>query len=173
MVFGREPEATVRQLEAAFAPEKSELIHFNKASGKHLSRTYFNGPLPLAAGGRKRPRRQGALRPDYEDNAPHVVSDSKRGLEIGNSKKVQEFYDHRFKCIEQTACKVIPKAFIKVIAPKKQANNPYTKRDTFAPDWWPKSLGSGEKDGKVRHIEPDHQSKGGSYSATRPTYGFI
>jgi hypothetical protein len=44
MVFGREPEANVRQLEAAwatclqwagtlgmaFAPEKSELIHFNK-----------------------------------------------------------------------------------------------------------------------------------------------
>jgi hypothetical protein len=91
------------------------------------------------------------------------MGESKRPLEIGNHKAVQAFYDHRFKCIQQTACKEVAKAFIKLIAPKKQANHPYTGRDASAPDWWPKPSGPGEKD-KVRHIEPDHQWKRGMSS---------
>jgi hypothetical protein len=92
------------------------------------------------------------------------MDNSTRGLEIGNANAVLDFYHHRFKCLQQTACREIAKAFIKVIAPKKQATNPYMKRDDSAPDWWPKPSGPGEKD-KVRHIEPDHQWKRGSYSA--------
>lgn len=48
------------------------------------------------------------------------------------------------------------------LAPKKQANNPYTKGDATAPDWWPKPWGPGKKD-KTRHIEPDHMWKNGVY----------
>ncbi|KAK4123395.1 hypothetical protein N657DRAFT_656640 [Parathielavia appendiculata] len=128
--------------------------------GGHPGRTSTpsSGPWQVEARGRKRPRRQGALRRDQEDDVPPVIGNTKRALVIGDSNEVLKFYDHRFRCIQQSACKEIAKAFVKVIAPKKQANNPYTKRDASAPDWWPKPSGPGEK-GKVRHIEPDHQLK--------------
>ncbi|KAL2261993.1 hypothetical protein VTK26DRAFT_2797 [Humicola hyalothermophila] len=71
-------------------------------STKSLSQTYeYNYKLDGGQSGRasrKRPRRQGAC--DH-DNTPPVVIDSKRGFKIGNSEKLQEFYDHRFQCIQQ------------------------------------------------------------------------
>ncbi len=83
---------------------------------------------------RKRARREGGPGHDVDnDVAPIIISP--KGLEIGDSQAVLEFYDRGFKCIQQTACREIGKAFIKLIAPKKQANNPYTKGDATAPDW--------------------------------------
>jgi hypothetical protein len=107
---------------------------------------------------RKRPRRQ--VRRGLDDDAPPVVTSSKRTLEIGDEEAVSEFYDHRFKSVQQTACKEIAKAFVKLVAPKKQANNPYTGGDSTLPDWWPGNWGPGEKD-KTRHVEPDHLWKRG------------
>jgi hypothetical protein len=109
---------------------------------------------------RKRPRASETQRRGLDDDEPRVITTAKRALVIGDAEAVREFYNQRFRCLQQTACKIIAKHIIKVIAPKKQANNPYTKRDAAAPAWWPKPWGTGEKD-KVRHVEPDHQWKKG------------
>jgi hypothetical protein len=100
-----------------------------------------------------------------DDVAPIVVS-SRRAIEIGDSEAVRQYYEQCFKCLQQTACKIIAKYIIKLIAPKKQANNPYTRGDATAPAWWPKPWGTGEKD-KVRHVEPDHQWKKGWFARER------
>lgn len=91
-----------------------------------------------------------------------VTTTARRAIVIGNEEQVRNYYHNRFTVVQQTACKIIGKAFVKVIAPKKQANNPYTGGDATVPDWWPKPWGPGEKD-KVRHTEPDHQWKKGLY----------
>ena len=108
--------------------------------------------------GRKRPRSPTS---DVDNDPAPVFTTSKRGLEIGDSEAVWDFYAQRFQCIQQVACRAIAKDIIKEIAPKKQATNPYIKGDSAAPSWWPKPWGRGPKD-KVRHREPDHQLKDGS-----------
>ncbi|AEO68857.1 uncharacterized protein THITE_130193 [Thermothielavioides terrestris NRRL 8126] len=107
---------------------------------------------------RKRTRRPGAARGNVDDDVAPIVVSSRRAIEIGDSEAVRQYYEQCFKCLQQTACKIIAKYIIKLIAPKKQANNPYTRGDATAPAWWPKPWGTGEKD-KVRHVEPDHQWK--------------
>lgn len=107
------------------------------------------GPLP----GRRNP----AL--NAEGPAVQVVL-AKRGIKIGNKDEIWKFYDTRFKNIQQWACKIIAKAWVKLIEPKKQSTHPYTGSDEGAPEWWPKAWGTG-RDEKVRHKEPDHLYKPG------------
>jgi hypothetical protein len=110
---------------------------------------------------RKRPRRH--ARRHHDDDAAPIITSSKKAIEIGDSDAVLEFYDRGFKAIQQTACKEVAKAVIKVICPKKQAQYPYRKGAKSAPDWWPGPWGPGETDGP-RHVEPDHLWKRGMYS---------
>ncbi|KAL2270327.1 hypothetical protein VTJ83DRAFT_2511 [Remersonia thermophila] len=104
---------------------------------------------------RKRLRRAVRQRHPMDVDAPAVVVPSKRFFEIGDSDAVLNFYEASFKNIQQTACKEIAKAFIKVICPKKQAVHPYTQGWEKRPDWWPEP----KADERARHIEPDHQLK--------------
>lgn len=62
------------------------------------------------------------------------------------------YYQTRFTWLQQDVCKLIVKAWIKVIEPKKQNKYPYNKGDSSKPDWWPEG---------VRHREPDHLHKQG------------
>lgn len=89
----------------------------------------------------------------------------RKGIRIGDSDAVYAFYDHRLKCCQQTACKIIAKAWVKAVAPKKQTTNPYTRGDKTRPDWWPKTYCRfGEDEHKdLRHKEPDHLGKEGEY----------
>lgn len=98
---------------------------------------------------RKRPRNEPPMLPAIERKT--------QSLEIGNSEEVEKFYYVRFKDMQQNACKIIGKAFVKLLEPKKQTHYPYTRGAEKAPPWWPKS-------GKnsVRHKEPDHLLKGGT-----------
>lgn len=93
------------------------------------------------------------------DDTPVATSRRTRELEIGNSKDVKDFYTTRFKDMQQTACKTIGKAFVKLVEPKKQTHHPYTKGDALAPPWWPSDKHLGEE--YVRHKEPDHLYKKG------------
>lgn len=110
-----------------------------------------------ARSGRKRPRQRNPLIED--DDTPMAVS-SRRGIKLGDSDAVWSFYEQRFKNCQQTACKLIAKAWVKAVEPKKQSTHPYTGSDEKAPDWWPKPWGP-TKDDKVRHKEPDHLYKRG------------
>ncbi|KAK3903206.1 hypothetical protein C8A05DRAFT_14822, partial [Staphylotrichum tortipilum] len=99
----------------------------------------------------------GRLAPESRLTDPSpVIVHSKVNLRIGDAKAVQRFYESRLKAVQQIACNGIAKAFVKVIAPKKQVTNPYTGGLGTAPDWWPEKYGDGKE---VRHIEPDHLHK--------------
>lgn len=106
--------------------------------------------------GRKRPRARYPV--DEDEEAPLVISGTRKGLKIGSSQDVWNFYEHRFKNCQQTACKLIAKAWVKAVEPKKQSTHPYTGSDEKAPEWWPKPWGLTKED-KVRHKEPDHLYK--------------
>nr|XP_036584700.1 DUF2841 domain-containing protein [Colletotrichum truncatum]KAF6794350.1 DUF2841 domain-containing protein [Colletotrichum truncatum] len=95
---------------------------------------------------------------DDDDDVIVSVANTKKGLRVGNDQEVWDFYEQRFKNCQQTACKLIAKAWVKVVEPKKQTNHPYTGQDEKAPDWWPKPWGP-TKEEKVRHKEPDHLYK--------------
>lgn len=112
---------------------------------------------PARSSGRKRPRQRNPLIED--DDTPMAVS-SRRGIKLGDSDAVWSFYEQRFKNCQQTACKLIAKAWVKAVEPKKQSTHPYTGSDEKAPEWWPKPWGP-TKDDKVRHKEPDHLYKRG------------
>ncbi|KAF4472314.1 hypothetical protein FALBO_786 [Fusarium albosuccineum] len=106
--------------------------------------------------GRKRPRARHPI--NDEDEVPMAVSTTRKGIKIGSSDDVWNFYEQRFKNCQQTACKLIAKAWVKAVEPKKQSTHPYTGSDEKAPDWWPKPWGPTKED-KVRHKEPDHLYK--------------
>ncbi|TQV92621.1 kinesin [Cordyceps javanica] len=108
-----------------------------------------------ARSGRKRPRPRNPLN---EDEDTQMTVSSRRGIRVGDSDAVWGFYEQRFKNCQQTACKLIAKAWVKAVEPKKQSTHPYTGSDEKAPDWWPKPWGP-TKDDKVRHKEPDHLYK--------------
>ncbi|KAG6021053.1 hypothetical protein E4U41_002632 [Claviceps citrina] len=105
--------------------------------------------------GRKRPRPRHAVNDD--EDVPMAVS-SRKGIRISDAEAVWNFYEQRFKNCQQTACKLIAKAWVKAVEPKKQSTHPYTGSDEKAPDWWPKPWGPTKED-KVRHKEPDHLYK--------------
>ncbi|KAI1096550.1 hypothetical protein F5B19DRAFT_488506 [Rostrohypoxylon terebratum] len=109
---------------------------------------------------RKRPRATLSRRgtESFEDEPPPSSGSLRRKIEIRNEKAVWQFYEERFKSIQQNACKLLAKAWVKAVEPKKQSTHPYTGSDEKAPDWWPKPWGLG-KEHRVRHKEPDHLYK--------------
>ena len=109
---------------------------------------------------KKRARYPGRHRENSNDNTPTPVLVQKtQQLIIGNEVEVEKFYYCCFKDMQQSSCKIIGKAFVKLVEPKKQTNYPYTKGDEKAPPWWPPT--TGEDNIKVRHKEPDHLLKPG------------
>ncbi|KAK9370180.1 hypothetical protein V1509DRAFT_329057 [Lipomyces kononenkoae] len=96
-------------------------------------------PLRIRAGG---PIPPGRLADDgHTKYYPLVISDR---------QAVTGFLEAKFRQLQQLACKIVAKAWIKVIEPKKQSNHPYNKGEEFKPDWWPS---------EARHKEPDHLMK--------------
>lgn len=123
----------------------------------HQSRSEDSDDDGSASAKRKRPR--GSLyskHSDSNDNTPVPVQKTQQ-LMIGDSAEVEKFYFCRFKDMQQSSCKVMGKAFVKLVEPKKQTHHPYTKGDIKAPPWWPNTTG----ENSVRHKEPDHLLKPG------------
>jgi len=117
---------------------------------------------------RKRPRHRPEIPRTVDNDEPIRISVSKIGLRIGDAQALWDFYEQRFKNCQQTACKLIAKAWVKAVEPKKQSAHPYTGSDEKAPTWWPKPWGSTETE-RVRHKEPDHLLKKGMMRCDIPT----
>ncbi|KAL5339236.1 hypothetical protein BJX70DRAFT_388119 [Aspergillus crustosus] len=83
-------------------------------------------------------------------------------LRVGQTSFLRMYYDKAFLCFQQLNCRVLAKAFVKRVEPRKQVNHPYNGRKTIAgetlefdpektkPKWWPTG---------VTHREPDHLCK--------------
>ncbi|CAK7213253.1 hypothetical protein SCUCBS95973_001738 [Sporothrix curviconia] len=93
-----------------------------------------------------------------EERPVRVTRPTKIPIQISEEQAIWKIYDQRFRGLQQTACKLIAKAWVKLVEPKKQSTHPYTGSDEKAPDWWPKPWGN-TRDEKVRHKEPDHLYK--------------
>lgn len=91
-------------------------------------------------------------------------SDEMVPLRIGDSAKVQHYYESALKHFQQLNCRMVAKAFIKFIEPRKQVRHPYNggkpppgspagtvpDPERTKPEWWPPG---------VMHKEPDHLRK--------------
>jgi len=86
-------------------------------------------------------------------------------IKISDGAALEKFYTTRFIQMQQIPCKVINKAWVKIVQPRKQAHNPYNGGKVASsagqagcghltkPDWWPRE--------GCRHREPDHIQKNG------------
>lgn len=81
---------------------------------------------------------------------PRTATGDFKALTIGNESEITAFLETRFRQLQQLVCKIVAKAWIKVIEPKKQTRYPYNKGEESKPKWWPEN---------VRHKEPDHLMK--------------
>ncbi|KAL3423535.1 hypothetical protein PVAG01_05282 [Phlyctema vagabunda] len=100
---------------------------------------------------RKRHRGRG----DEDEQSQPIPTINTQQLSIGDDEEVTRFYVNRFKDLQQNACKVMGKVFVKLVEPKKQTHYPYTKGASKCPPWWPPTTG----ENYVRHKEPDHLLK--------------
>ena len=94
---------------------------------------------------------------DVQDIAP---STPYVGLRIGDEDEVTNFYRSRLQQLQQLGCKMIAKAWIKTIEPRKQTKHPYRGGPERAPSWWPAT---------TQHKEPDHLLKQGESDSDRHT----
>lgn len=95
-----------------------------------------------------------AQRSDGESNAVTAPGGvTYKALLISDVDAVTTFFETRFRQMQQLTCKVVAKAWIKVIEPKKQSNYPYNRGEESKPSWWPEG---------ARHKEPDHLMKPGT-----------
>ncbi|CBF81911.1 hypothetical protein AN5437.2 [Aspergillus nidulans FGSC A4] len=115
-----------------------------------------NTSLPLD-GSRKRKRAS------HEYVLPmSITSYPKTMLPVGNKRILRSYYEKAFECLQQTNCRILAKAYIKLVEPRKQVTYPYNGHKVVAgvpqqfdpeetrPLWWPTG---------VTHREPDHLRK--------------
>ena len=107
-------------------------------------------------------RQRSIVKPLQPQNSGSTLGESNEGtaqggvtyrpLRISDNDAVTTFFETRFRQMQQLTCKVVAKAWIKVIEPKKQSNFPYNRGEEKKPVWWPVG---------ARHKEPDHLMKPG------------
>ncbi|KAH9204223.1 hypothetical protein DL95DRAFT_236730, partial [Leptodontidium sp. 2 PMI_412] len=88
-----------------------------------------------------------------------VLLSLQKQMVISNEAEVESFYTQRFNDMQQSACKLMGKAFVKLMESKKQAYYSYTKGNDKAPPWWLDTEGNNN----VRHWEPDYILKPGEF----------
>lgn len=93
-----------------------------------------------------------------------MTATQKSLISIKNPEFLRRYYEKAFQNLQQTNCRVVAKAYIKLVEPRKQVNYPYNGRkiiggrtqqldpDETKPPWWPSG---------VSHREPDHLPKAG------------
>ena len=96
-------------------------------------------------------------------SVPNELESAKR-IAISNNFEVSKFLQQYLGKLPQYICRLVAKAWIKTIHPKKQSMYPYAKGYGKPPSWWPPTTPVGVLGplrGKVRHREPDHLQKDG------------
>lgn len=91
-------------------------------------------------------------------------------LSVDKKDLLRRYYGKVFQNLQQANCRIIAKAYIRLVEPRKQLQYPYNGRKSVGgktqqynseetkPPWWP--LG-------VTHREPDHLPKSGRSSSSR------
>lgn len=94
----------------------------------------------------------------------NMISDEKAMVSVKDRDILALYYMKAFESLQQTNCRILAKAYIKLVEPQKQVNYPYNGRKIVAmaprqfdpemtkPPWWPSG---------VSHREPDHLPKVG------------
>lgn len=92
------------------------------------------------------------------------IGNQKATISVQDKDVLRRYYEKVFINLQQTNCRVIAKAYVKLVEPRKQVNYPYNGRkivngkteqlhpDETKPPWWPSG---------VSHREPDHLPKAG------------
>ncbi|KAJ5991403.1 hypothetical protein N7522_011610 [Penicillium canescens] len=92
----------------------------------------------------------------------NMISDKKAMVSVKDRDILALYYMKAFEDLQQTNCRILAKAYIKLVEPQKQVNYPYNGRKIVAmaprqfdpemtkPPWWPSG---------VSHREPDHLPK--------------
>lgn len=105
---------------------------------------------------------------DSDEYSPNGSNDMVP-MRIGDSSKVMSYYEGALKHFQQLNCRMVAKAFIKFIEPRKQVRHPYNggkappgsapgsggDPEKTKPAWWPPG---------VMHKEPDHLRKECTFS---------
>lgn len=93
-----------------------------------------------------------------------MTSNQKALISIRDNDFLRRYYERVFQNLQQTNCRVLAKAYVKLVEPRKQLIYPYNGRKIVAggtqqldpgetkPPWWPSG---------VSHREPDHLLKAG------------
>lgn len=99
---------------------------------------------------------------DSDDYSP--AGNETTSIRVGDSNKLMNYYEGALKHFQQLNCRMVAKAFIKFIEPRKQVRHPYNggkppagsapgttgDPEKTKPEWWPPG---------VMHKEPDHLRK--------------
>lgn len=127
-----------------------------------------------------RPPIQPEQRPRHQ-NKPHskrtrISSNQEAFISIADKGFLRRYYEKIWENFQQTNCRVLAKAYIKLIEPRKQVSYPYNGRKVIAgkthqldpnetkPPWWPTG---------VSHREPDHLPKAGERSPVILSYPLL
>lgn len=98
------------------------------------------------------------------DNGFKVIICTEGLIPIHDQLTLVRFYEKAFENLQQVNCRILAKAYIKLVEPRKQVNYPYNGRKAVGgktiqldpeetkPSWWPS---------QVQHREPDHLPKVG------------
>ncbi|GLA77022.1 hypothetical protein AtubIFM55763_008902 [Aspergillus tubingensis] len=91
-----------------------------------------------------------------------ITCHQKSMLPVRNTGLLRRYYEKAFDSLQQINCRILAKAYIKLVEPRKQVNYPYNGRKIISgssqqfdpeltkPAWWPAG---------VTHREPDHLLK--------------
>ncbi|KAJ5979877.1 hypothetical protein N7481_007175 [Penicillium waksmanii] len=117
----------------------------------------YNQPSPFSPSKSSEYKWQG-----FSKETDKSVGDKKAAISVKNHELLTLYYEKAFENIQQTNCRTLAKAYVKLVEPQKQVNYPYNGRKVIAgtksqldpnetkPPWWPS---------RVTHREPDHLPK--------------
>ncbi|CRL21213.1 Protein of unknown function DUF2841 [Penicillium camemberti] len=99
---------------------------------------------------------------DFGGRSLNLALHQRASISVKERGLLRLYYEKIFQNLQQTNCRIIAKAYIKLVEPRKQVNYPYNGRkivegrtqqldpEATKPPWWPRG---------VSHREPDHLPK--------------